>query len=114
MLKTCWRCLQDMSWTRLEDIFKTNKCLLGSNNKNIIENLDNKPLSNYNINDYTGYTNKENCTSMSNNKSNSNAYSATNNNNGNHNTLDPNFKPNNQSRYEYNKSYYFICSLTSY
>ena len=28
-LKTCWRRLQDMSWRRLEDVFKTNKCLLG-------------------------------------------------------------------------------------
>ena len=28
-LKTCWRRLQDMSWTRVEDVFKTNKCLLG-------------------------------------------------------------------------------------
>ena len=29
MLKTCWRSLQDMSWRSLEDVFKTNKCLLG-------------------------------------------------------------------------------------
>ena len=29
MLKTCWRRLQDISWRRLEDVFKTNKCLLG-------------------------------------------------------------------------------------
>ena len=31
MLKTCWRRLQDMSWRGLQDVFKTNKCLLGSN-----------------------------------------------------------------------------------
>ena len=29
-LKTCWRRLQDLSWGRVEDIFKTNKCLLGN------------------------------------------------------------------------------------
>ena len=29
-LKTCWRRLQDMSWKRLQDVFKTNKYLLGS------------------------------------------------------------------------------------
>ena len=29
-LKTCWRRLQDMSWRRLQDVFKTNKCLLGN------------------------------------------------------------------------------------
>ena len=29
-LKTCWRRLQDMFWRHLEDVFKTNKCLLGS------------------------------------------------------------------------------------
>ena len=29
-LKTCWRSLQDMSWIRLHDVLKTNKCLLGS------------------------------------------------------------------------------------
>ena len=28
-LRTCWRRLQDISWRRLEDVFKTNKCLLG-------------------------------------------------------------------------------------
>ena len=28
-LKTCWRRLQDMSWKRFQDVFKTNKCLLG-------------------------------------------------------------------------------------
>ena len=28
-LKTCWGCLQDMSWRLLQDVFKTNKCLLG-------------------------------------------------------------------------------------
>ena len=28
-LKTCWRRLQDMSWRRLQDVFKTNKCLVG-------------------------------------------------------------------------------------
>ena len=28
-LKTCWRRLQDMSWWRLQDAFKTNKCFLG-------------------------------------------------------------------------------------
>ena len=27
-LKTCWKRLQDMSWRRLEDVLKTNKCLL--------------------------------------------------------------------------------------
>ena len=29
-LKTFWRCLQDMSWRRLEDVLKTKKCLLGN------------------------------------------------------------------------------------
>ena len=28
-LRTCWRRLQDMSWRPLQDVFKTNKCLLG-------------------------------------------------------------------------------------
>ena len=28
-LKTCWRRLQNMSWRRPEDVFKTSKCLLG-------------------------------------------------------------------------------------
>ena len=28
-LKMCWRRLQDMSWRRVEDVFKTSKCLLG-------------------------------------------------------------------------------------
>ena len=28
-LKTCWRLLQGMSWRRLQDVLKTNKCLLG-------------------------------------------------------------------------------------
>ena len=28
-LRTCWRRLQEMSWRRLEDVFKTKKCLLG-------------------------------------------------------------------------------------
>ena len=28
-LKTCWRRLQDMSSRRLQDVLKTNKCLLG-------------------------------------------------------------------------------------
>ena len=28
-LKTCWTRLQDMSWRYLEDVFKTNKSLLG-------------------------------------------------------------------------------------
>ena len=28
----CWKRLQDMSWRRLEDVLKTNKCLLGSDN----------------------------------------------------------------------------------
>ena len=28
-LKMCWRRLPGMSWRRLQDIFKTNKCLLG-------------------------------------------------------------------------------------
>ena len=30
-LKTCWKHLQDMPWRRLEDVLKTNKCLLGGN-----------------------------------------------------------------------------------
>ena len=30
-LKTCWRRRQDMSWRRLQDVFKTNKCLQGKN-----------------------------------------------------------------------------------
>ena len=30
MLKTCWRCLQDMSWRRLQNVLKINKCFLGS------------------------------------------------------------------------------------
>ena len=30
MLKTYWRHLQDMSWRRLRDVLKTNKCLLGT------------------------------------------------------------------------------------
>ena len=30
-LKTCWRHLQDISWRRLQDVFKINKCLLGYN-----------------------------------------------------------------------------------
>ena len=29
-LRTCWRRLQGMSWRLLQDILKTNKCLLGS------------------------------------------------------------------------------------
>ena len=29
MLKTCWRRLQGMSWRRLQDVLKPNKCLLG-------------------------------------------------------------------------------------
>ena len=29
MLKTCWRRFRDMSWRRLQDVLKTNKCLLG-------------------------------------------------------------------------------------
>ena len=29
-LKTCWRRFQDMPWRCLQDVFKTNKCLLGS------------------------------------------------------------------------------------
>ena len=29
-LKTCWRRFQDTPWTCLQDVFKTNKCLLGS------------------------------------------------------------------------------------
>ena len=28
-LKTCWSRLQGMSWRRLQDVLKTNKCLLG-------------------------------------------------------------------------------------
>ena len=28
-LKACWRRLQDMSWRGLDNVFKTNKCLLG-------------------------------------------------------------------------------------
>ena len=28
-LKMCWRRIPGMSWRRLQDIFKTNKCLLG-------------------------------------------------------------------------------------
>ena len=28
-LKTCWRRLHDMSWRHLQDVSKTNKCLLG-------------------------------------------------------------------------------------
>ena len=28
-LKTCWMRFQDMSWRSLQDVFKTNKCLLG-------------------------------------------------------------------------------------
>ena len=28
-LKTCWRRLQGMSWRRLQDVLKPNKCLLG-------------------------------------------------------------------------------------
>ena len=32
-LKTFWRRLQDMSRRRLQDVFKTNKCLLGGNCK---------------------------------------------------------------------------------
>ena len=28
-LKTCWRRPQDMSWRRLQDLWKTKKCLLG-------------------------------------------------------------------------------------
>ena len=31
-LKTYWRSLQDMSCRRLEDVLKTNKCLLGQTN----------------------------------------------------------------------------------
>ena len=31
-LKTCWRRLQDMSWRRIQEVLKTNKCFLGSNN----------------------------------------------------------------------------------
>ena len=31
-LKTCWRRLRDMSWRRIQDVLKTKKCLLGSNN----------------------------------------------------------------------------------
>ena len=34
-LKTCWRHLQDMSWRRLQDVLKTNNCLLGYYFKNI-------------------------------------------------------------------------------
>ena len=30
-LKMCWRHLQDMSWRRLQNVRKTNKCLLGNN-----------------------------------------------------------------------------------
>ena len=29
-LKICWRRFQGMSWRRLQDVLKTNKCLLGS------------------------------------------------------------------------------------
>ena len=29
-LKTCWRHRHDMPWRGLQDVFKTNKCLLGS------------------------------------------------------------------------------------
>ena len=28
-LKTCWRRVEDVSWRRLQDVLKTNKCLLG-------------------------------------------------------------------------------------
>ena len=36
-LNTCWRRLQVMSWRRLQDVMKTNKCLLGLvfNNANV-------------------------------------------------------------------------------
>ena len=30
-LKTCWRRIQDMSWRRLQEVFKTNKCFLRTN-----------------------------------------------------------------------------------
>ena len=30
-LKTCWRCLQDIPWRRLQDVLKTNKCFLDYN-----------------------------------------------------------------------------------
>ena len=29
-LKTCWRRVEEISWSRLQDVLKTNKCLLGS------------------------------------------------------------------------------------
>ena len=35
-LKTCWRRFQDTPWTCLQDVFKTNKCLLGSHLVNIV------------------------------------------------------------------------------
>ena len=34
-LKKCWRRLQDMSWRCLQDVLKTNNCLLGYYFKNI-------------------------------------------------------------------------------
>ena len=53
--------------------------------KNIIENLGNDSISNYNTNDSTEYFNSDNNTSISNVKSNSNVISATNNKNSTHN-----------------------------
>ena len=40
-LKTCWRRLQEISWRRLQDVLKTNKCLLGSDtNATWVKNFD--------------------------------------------------------------------------
>ena len=41
-LKKYWRRLEDMSWRCLQDVLKTNKCLLGSVSDATLSNNDNK------------------------------------------------------------------------
>ena len=48
--KTCWWCLQDISWRCFQDVFKTNKCLLGLNSpwkKKMINNYLNVPSNSF-------------------------------------------------------------------
>ena len=69
-----------------------------SSSKNIIENLDNNSISNYNTNDSIEHTNNGNNTSFSNVRNNSNVISATSNDNNDDNTLDPKFNYHTQDK----------------